>query len=1507
MKKNLYTKALKHLKSKEISEKIEYLSEIPTNNSKGVYSLNDPGFRVGNPDPEEIFVPDVDGNWPPGVPGTPGEYRYVRPSGYWSGGVNWDNVNTADLSQNYLEGDPTGRNTQGLIKPDGTVMTILPPNSRHFILGPLVDGFVPNHTSDAYTNIGYIQKDTRQFVLLARIQGQWKPGVKGNQYPVWDGTSTGFTAYNANFTLEMAQWMRNEVMNNRWVNNVPYFYSGGVPQVPQGPADCPNCPPGMFGGFGFGGGGISGFLANLFGWGSGSSKGSPTIGTQQVDPKSGDAKDAGFPWQMFKNISDVITDNAKNAWNLATTIADKYFDMFEDAKTSTQLGLYELGKTFSEQSKNIGDNYNSYFNDLQKIINQFNNYQPQPFDYSKDYSIMSPEEDAAFRAGGGQAALIQGKYKSVNDVISAGQKAISNMSASDYSAYKSGGGDAALRSGKSVQDIIDQGKENFGQITDPYKLSDQEKEYLRKIQNDQGFIAAKDAQIDIEIGKLQQLDKLGKLTFQQKLDLIALQSNSLITDIAKGAEVVNDILSTAMLAKSAGKAVGKGISSVLGGAAKGLAKGTKANIGSTGLDFKGFQAITQGKPYIPSTKPQVLGTGAYSAPTVGKSGGVLGGSGAAKYSGSQGSLGGSKTPGGVVQSIVPGGAPKIPFIEPQSKVPAQTFDKGVELAKKLADPSYRSGSSLANKLRQQASQAGYQPGQTSISYDQIPKLTSQDYVKSVTDVGKAATVGTAAAAGVSAGEVKGQTTSDIETLIKKSDNGEKFTNKDFDTIRQILDKSKTNQTQQNGTQSQQIDATVNSAIDSLVNDLNDAKPGSSKEKSLIKQATKFLDTLSPSDPRYDKILNLITPYTNDIRESVIAKEKFLLKKVKSIINEQESVQPSAAPAPGSVPPPTPNPEISSKGLNTGQKTSDYSKAEFEFIQRQDSAGFVSGYLGAKDTLDLQRTFEGTSISWQTASTMIGDIRKYDDLAKSYTQEWIRIYGEYEPKIKSEISNMEAAIANNSLGSFYRSYYEVKRMFDITDPYKESAYQASKAWSSSIDRLHSYIKGGKINPKDPFNIEDPTVAISQQEKKRKEKEIEQEIENLKKQASDNEKAAQLSKLKGLGMGALVAGIVVLGIAVLAEPAIVAALGTATIRSLRFLFGLGDDALTSISTADTTAAGLGKLTGQVADDAATYISRLMKGDLGSKGNEIRNALQKAADSGDEVLTKKLMQQADDLITGKGHTWNPKSNPETKKTSSTPVHVGSHRSAPSSQYIQNLNLSNTPKGQLLAENRKRILREIKKPYKMPEIPKQKYKIDFSGKFSPQNTPDKTASPKSDELVASGNARGQRWRIQDKYWQGYETTERMNIIYDRTGHGDQYWDRMIEEAKKKNGWRNREIQEHLNIIEHEKAMRSENPNYESPFYKELVEQETLNADKDPLFKKVASKLKKEIDYPDKPSKKGYPNNPPPKTIDGWHPEHGQRTDYYNKLDPISANSMPSTGNPEIDKKVEKAKQQPK
>ena len=117
------------------------------------------------------------------------------------------------------------------------------------------------------------------------------------------------------------------------------------------------------------------------------------------------------------------------------------------------------------------------------------------------------------------------------------------------------------------------------------------------------------------------------------------------------------------------------------------------------MNSQGFNAMMQGQGYIPSNKPQILGKGAYSAPTLG---------GAQRYAGSSGSLGGRQMPGGVVNSIVPGTAPRINFLEPQSRVSPEIFNKGRDLATKLQGGAYPN-SARANMLRAQITSGGAVP------------------------------------------------------------------------------------------------------------------------------------------------------------------------------------------------------------------------------------------------------------------------------------------------------------------------------------------------------------------------------------------------------------------------------------------------------------------------------------------------------------------------------------------------------------------------------------------------------------------------------------------------------------------------------------------------------------------------------------------------------------------------------------------------------------------------------
>jgi len=67
---------------------------------------------------------------------------------------------------------------------------------------------------------------------------------------------------------------------------------------------------------------------------------------------------------------------------------------------------------------------------------------------------------------------------------------------------------------------------------------------------------------------------------------------------------------------------------------------------------------------------------------------------------------------------------------------------------------------------------------------------------------------------------------------------------------------------------------------------------------------------------------------------------------------------------------------------------------------------------------------------------------------------------------------------------------------------------------------------------------------------------------------------------------------------------------------------------------------------------------------------------------------------------------------------------------------------------------------------------------------------------------------------------------------------------------------------------------------------------------------------YDGKPAPLGFPETPPPQMVNGMHPDlvDGKKVaDRFNRLDPQSAQAMPLTGNPHIDKKVLKARKQPK
>ena len=177
---NRYTKALKQLKSKSIDEKLELLSEIPTNSSGGLY-VDVPGVYTTPPITSPI-----------GVTGTPVD---LDQDGDGSDGYN-------------------GQDTTGLFKEDGTVLTVIPPGDNSYILGPMISMW---YAWANYTQIGYVRQSDRKMVNLGRITGELDD---------WDGSS-GFTSY-GQMSLEQAVWYKGQSRQD---------YRAFYPGPPSNPAD----------------------------------------------------------------------------------------------------------------------------------------------------------------------------------------------------------------------------------------------------------------------------------------------------------------------------------------------------------------------------------------------------------------------------------------------------------------------------------------------------------------------------------------------------------------------------------------------------------------------------------------------------------------------------------------------------------------------------------------------------------------------------------------------------------------------------------------------------------------------------------------------------------------------------------------------------------------------------------------------------------------------------------------------------------------------------------------------------------------------------------------------------------------------------------------------------------------------------------------------------------------------------------------------------------------------
>ena len=263
------------------------------------------------------------------------------------------------------------------------------------------------------------------------------------------------------------------------------------------------------------------------------------------------------------------------------------------------------------------------------------------------------------------------------------------------------------------------------------------------------------------------------------------------------------------------------------------------------------------------------------------------------------------------------------------------------------------------------------------------------------------------------------------------------------------------------------------------------------------------------------------------------------------------------------------------------------------------------------------------------------------------------------------------------------------------------------------------------------------------------------------------------------------------------------------------------------------------------------------------------------------------------------------------------------------------------LKEEKRIRIMKTLKDPVVIPETKQKSYKVSPGRRYKK----DKTNFQGMEKLVGDVKPQESFKTPQDLWsdgWQGHNarvSQDKKNIVLEKIGQGKQAWNYMLNhgtmmnakqleefwgknpdfysyffDGKKYRPVRKEQVKgDYLvflvdetgktsNMLQSELNLKLSEAR-DKEMLAEYTKTEPIPYEKDPLVKKVARRLKDKIDYPDKPAVKGYPNEPPPKMVKGYHPDFGKKYKY-DQLDPVSAVAMRNapTGDPEIDANVEKA-----
>ena len=435
--------------------------------------------------------------------------------------------------------------------------------------------------------------------------------------------------------------------------------------------------------------------------------------------------------------------------------------------------------------------------------------------------------------------------------------------------------------------------------------------------------------------------------------------------------------------------------------------------------------------------------------------------------------------------------------------------------------------------------------------------------------------------------------------------------------------------------------------------------------------------------------------------------------------------------------------------------------------------------------------------------------------------------------------------SNQVDALYAQY---DRVFDECIRLAEQHLEMS-------GRLGRYVQSGKLVDPDPFKLNDPTIK---KEKELDEKEISDLINQLKKENSELKQRILLNKLKAFGYGALLLAGAVVGFKLLTGGAALKALGAPIVNLMKKLA----PKVKPIKTPKPTSSlddGLDQLLKNmpISGKPKPTMAQQSKIDAFHRVVGDPKTLTRASDAVSRapsgfkndvaidimVLGKKLRVKAADILRNKG------------------FQVNSHQ----------------PSGKLLTESQKRVIRNIKKPVQVKEIPT---KVKVSPKLRNKN---KTVGG---DMMKTPNVPNQFkppapniWASKDRKANIRASQEKKNEVLELVGAAEHHWTYLTEQKRRENQAKVNEMMS----AEFDKQM-------ELLYEKHRIKESKIN--------KAISAFRKPTDVAPE-----YPKTPPPEMDPetGMHPKYGKKYKH-DKLDPHSAEAMPPTGDPEIDANIKKA-----